>query len=32
MQINMDLLTLRARLDPNQYQMQWLDLGDYPSF
>jgi hypothetical protein len=32
MQIDMDLLTLRAGLDPSQYRMQWVSLEDYPDF
>ena len=32
MQIDMDLLSLRAGLDPSQYQMQWVSLDGYPDF
>ncbi len=32
MQIDMDLLTLRAGLDPGQYQMQWVNVDSYLDF
>jgi hypothetical protein len=32
MQIDLDLLSLRAGLDPSQYQMEWVNLDVYPDF
>jgi len=31
MQADMDLMTLKARLDPAQYRMHWLDLTAFPT-
>jgi hypothetical protein len=32
MQADMDMLSLKAGLDPRRYQMQWVDLDSYPDF
>ncbi len=32
MQEDMDELCRRERLDPRRYQMQWLDLSNYPAY
>ena len=32
MQADMDMLSLKAGLDPRKYQMQWVNLDSYPDF
>jgi hypothetical protein len=32
MQEDMDMLSRKAGLDPRRYQLQWVDLDEYPDF
>ena len=32
MQADMDMLSRKAGLDPRRYQMQWVNLDEYPDY